>query len=154
MYAIVEARHIHHLGEATLQGSLSLVHTLGNRAGRIILMTDILQMLGYLHTLLAPLLRNLVTDDTESNRSGIISLLVSIDDCLQTFHGLLLVLGSGDDFCRYGLGCACCDIENLGIRLQCTIIVVSTNSLEIEMSEALTVVVLHYLICLLDYLIL
>ena len=62
MYAIVEARHIHYLGKSTLQGSLSLIHTLGNRTGWVVLMTDILQMLSNLHTLLAPLLRNLVAD--------------------------------------------------------------------------------------------
>ena len=75
MYAIVEARNVHHLGKSTLQGSLSLVHTLGNRAGRIILMTDILQMLGYLHTLLAPLLRNLVTD-TPHNDARMVAMVL------------------------------------------------------------------------------
>ena len=80
MYAIVEARNIHHLGKSTLQGSLSLVHTLGNRAGRIILMTDILQMLGYLHTLLAPLLRNLVTDAPHDDARMVAMVLHQIGD--------------------------------------------------------------------------
>ena len=62
MYAIVEARYIHYLGKSALQGIFCLIHTLGYRAGWVVLMTDILQMLGNLHTLLAPLLRNLVTD--------------------------------------------------------------------------------------------
>ena len=75
MYTIVEARNVHYLGKSTLQGSLSLVHTLGYRAGWIVLMTDILQMLGNLHTLLAPLLRNLVTD-TPHNDARMVAMML------------------------------------------------------------------------------
>ena len=75
MYAIVEARNVHHLGKSTLQGSLSLIHTLGYRAGWVVLMTDILQMLGNLHTLLAPLLRNLVTD-TPHNDARMVAMVL------------------------------------------------------------------------------
>jgi len=82
MYAIVEARYIHGLGKSTLQGSLSLIHTLSYRAGWVVLMTDILQMLGYLHTLLAPLLRNLVTDTPHNDARMIAVVLYQIGDIL------------------------------------------------------------------------
>ena len=80
MYAIVEARHVHHLGKSTLQGSLCSIHTLGNRAGRVVLMTDILQMLGNLHTLLAPLLRNLVADAPHDDARMVAMVLHKICD--------------------------------------------------------------------------
>ena len=82
MYAIVEARYIHSLGKAALQGSLSLIHTLGNRAGWVVLMTDILQMLSNLHTLLAPLFRNLVTDTPHHDARMVAMVLYQIGDIL------------------------------------------------------------------------
>ena len=82
MYAIVEARYIHGLGKATLQGIFCPIHTLGYRAGRVILMTDILQMLGYLHTLLAPLLRNLVTDAPHHDARMVAMVFHQIGDIL------------------------------------------------------------------------
>ena len=82
MYAIVEARYIHGLGKAALQGIFCPIHTLGYRAGRVILMTDILQMLGYLHTLLAPLLRNLVTDAPHHDARMVAMVFHQIGDIL------------------------------------------------------------------------
>ena len=82
MYAIVEARYIHGLGKAAFQGIFCLIHTLGYRAGWVVLMTDILQMLGYLHTFLAPLLRNLVTDAPHDDARMVAVVLYQIGDIL------------------------------------------------------------------------
>ena len=82
MYAIVEARNVHHLGKSTLQGILSLIHTLGYRARWVVLMTDILQTLGNLHTLLAPLFWNLVADTPHDDARMIAVVLYQIGDIL------------------------------------------------------------------------
>ena len=82
MYAIVEARYIHGLGKAALQGIFCLIHTLGNRAGRVVLMTDILQMLRNLHTFLAPLFRNLVADAPHDDARMVAVVLYQIGDIL------------------------------------------------------------------------
>ena len=82
MYAIVEARYIHGLGKAALQGIFCPIHALGNRTGRVIQMTEVLQTLGNLHTLLAPLLRNLVTDAPHHDARMIAVVLYQIGDIL------------------------------------------------------------------------
>ena len=82
MYAIVEARNVHHLGKAALQGIFCLIHALGYRAGWVVLMTEVLQMLGNLHTLLAPLFRNLVTDAPHHDARMVAVVLYQIGDIL------------------------------------------------------------------------
>ena len=82
MYAIVEARYIHGLGKAALQGIFCPIHALGNRTGRVILMTEVLQTLSNLHTLLAPLLRNLVTDAPHDDARMVAVVLYQIGDIL------------------------------------------------------------------------
>ena len=82
MYAIVEARYIHYLGKAALQGIFCLIHALGNRTGWVVLMTDILQTLSNLHTLLAPLFRNLVTDAPHHDARMVAVVLYQIGDIL------------------------------------------------------------------------
>lgn len=82
MYAIIEARYIHGLGKAALQGIFCPIHALGNRTGRVILMTEVLQMLGYLHTFLAPLLRNLVTDAPHDDARMVAVVFHQIGDIL------------------------------------------------------------------------
>ena len=82
MYTIVEARHIHGLCKTALQGIFCPIHTLGNRTGRIVLMTELLQMLGDLYTLLTPLLRNLVTDTPHHDARMVAVVLYQIGDIL------------------------------------------------------------------------
>ena len=82
MYAIVEARYIHGLGKAALQGIFCPIHALGNRTGRVIQMTEVLQTFGNLHTLLTPLLRNLVTDAPHHDARMIAVVLYQIGDIL------------------------------------------------------------------------
>ena len=82
MYAIVEARYIHGLGKAALQGIFCPIHALGNRTGWVIQMTEVLQTLGNLHTLLAPLLRNLVTDAPHNDARMVAVVLYQIGDIL------------------------------------------------------------------------
>ena len=62
MYAVVESRHIHHLGKTALQGFLSPVHALCDGTSGVKQMTESLQMAGYLAPLFTALFRNLVAD--------------------------------------------------------------------------------------------
>ena len=60
MYTIVESRNVHHLGEARFQGILSTIHSLRHRTCGVELMAKVLQMLGDVSALLAPLFWYLV----------------------------------------------------------------------------------------------
>ena len=68
MYAIVEARHVHHLREARSERRFSLVHALRHGSCRVVLVAERLQMFAYLSTFFAPLLRYLVADAPHNDR--------------------------------------------------------------------------------------
>ena len=68
MNAVVEARHVHHLGKTTLQGFVGLIHTLGDRACGVETMTERLQILRQLTTASIVLFGNLITDRPHDDR--------------------------------------------------------------------------------------
>ena len=82
-----------------------------------------------------------LTDDSEDDRSCILTLLVSINNSLKTCNRLWLTCIDG---CRNGLSCLGCNIQNLSTSLQSTIIIISTYTIIFEMSKALTIVALYY----------
>ena len=62
MYAVVESWNVHYLGETRTQCRLCLVHSLRHGACGVEFMTDVLQVLRYVASLLAPLFWYLVAD--------------------------------------------------------------------------------------------
>ena len=82
MDAIVESRNVHHLGKARLQRSLGTIHALSDRTGGVVLMAEVLQALGYLNALLAPLFGYLVAYAPHHDGGMVAMMLHEIDDIL------------------------------------------------------------------------
>ena len=68
VHPVVESRHIHDLCESRLECRLRPIHALCDRTRGVETVTDVLQVSGYLPTLLAPLLRNLIADAPHHDR--------------------------------------------------------------------------------------
>ncbi|CCZ11385.1 putative uncharacterized protein [Prevotella sp. CAG:1092] len=68
VYTIVEARHIHGLGKARVDGVVGTVDALSDRTRRVELMADILKVLSHFCAALHALLRNFVADAPHHDR--------------------------------------------------------------------------------------
>ena len=86
------------------------------------------------------------TDETESNGCGVVTLLIGINNGLDTCAcGDIGILGTRLDSSGDGLGCVLRHVEHFGTSLQCTVAVIGTwSGTSVDKGKALTRIVAHF----------
>ena len=83
MYAVVESGHLHRLSKTAVKRVFCAIHALSDGSGRVQLVTESLQLFGYLPAFLAPLFRNFITNRPHHNTRVVAMVQHQVGDILQ-----------------------------------------------------------------------